>query len=203
VQRLEAPALRHEAAREPVEQLRVRGQAAELAEVVGGGREAAAEVGLPPEVADLARGEAEAKEREVAETRATLEKEKANAPALFGKDAHARRVQELEEDLDEARKVLAERKAAHAQALAESASVQARAQTEQGEITVVERAMHEAREREQSLRKDIADAEAQLGPALPASRVASTQAEEYLGQINARRNELRGRLTDLAARGII
>ena len=57
VELLEAPALRDEAPREPVEQFGVRGLVAELAEIVGRASDPAAEVILPDAVDDGAGGE--------------------------------------------------------------------------------------------------------------------------------------------------
>jgi hypothetical protein len=152
---------------------------------------------LEAQAAALA-GEVAQREQEVAATAATLADKRANPPALFGKEEWRRAVQDLEEDLEERQATLRDRRAVHAQLARDLSSVQARAAAEQAQLGVLDRALADAQAREQLLRKEVGEIEQQLGAHRPAHRLSVQQADEYLTQLWAARNEVRGRLDYLA-----
>lgn len=151
--------------------------------------------------AEQGRGTIEGLERsltqhrtELAERQEQLAHEKAHPPTLFGKDDWRRRVDTLEQDVEELKGRIVEYERRRERERAEVAGAEARMRAEQSQIKAVEQSIEDARARDAQLRGDLAELEKQLGASKPLRRVKLTEADDYLTSVWNARNEARSRV---------
>jgi hypothetical protein len=143
------------------------------------------------------KAEVTQREAETTTAAAAFEKERAHPPAIFGKDEWKERVEDLEKELAERRATLEQRKAVLVQNSTNLTALEARAQAEQSQITLIDKALEDVKSREELIRVELADLDSKLGERKPIKRLTVAQADENLLRLWQSRTDLRTQIDAL------